>query len=107
MKPTGRVVVLLLLAIALAIGTPAFILFGWLSDRIGRKPVIAGGFAAAAVFVVLVMLLVGIIIVGGLKTVASGGGVLVEPLTNGDGRFWRGNLHCHSDCSDGLRPPGA
>jgi hypothetical protein len=29
-----------------------------------------------------------------------------ELLTNGDGRFWRGNLHCHSDCSDGLRPPG-
>jgi hypothetical protein len=27
-------------------------------------------------------------------------------LTNGDGRFWRGNLHCHSDRSDGLRPPG-
>ena len=26
-------------------------------------------------------------------------------LTNDDGRFWRGNLHCHSDCSDGLRPP--
>ncbi|HRO03533.1 MAG TPA: MFS transporter, partial [Terricaulis sp.] len=29
-----------LIAIALAIGTPFFILFGWLSDKIGRKPII-------------------------------------------------------------------
>jgi hypothetical protein len=33
----------LLIAIALAIGTPFFILFGWLSDRIGRKPIILAG----------------------------------------------------------------
>ena len=36
-----------LIAIALAIATPAFILFGWLSDRIGRKPIIMAGCALA------------------------------------------------------------
>jgi predicted MFS family arabinose efflux permease len=36
-----------LIAIALAIGTPAFILFGWLSDRIGRKGIIMAGCALA------------------------------------------------------------
>ena len=38
----------ILIAIALAIATPAFILFGWLSDRIGRKPIILAGCALAA-----------------------------------------------------------
>jgi MFS family permease len=33
----------------LVIGTPTLILFGWLSDIIGRKPVILGGFFLAAV----------------------------------------------------------
>jgi len=33
---------------ALLIGTPSLILFGWLSDHIGRKPVILGGFLLAA-----------------------------------------------------------
>jgi len=33
----------------LIIGTPTLILFGWLSDHIGRKPVILGGFLLAAV----------------------------------------------------------
>jgi len=33
----------------LIIGTPTLILFGWLSDLIGRKPVILGGFLFAAV----------------------------------------------------------
>ncbi|HZP68888.1 MAG TPA: MFS transporter [Pseudolabrys sp.] len=34
---------------ALLIGTPSLIIFGWLSDIIGRKPVILGGFLLAAV----------------------------------------------------------
>ncbi|WP_374368784.1 MFS transporter [Dongia sp.] len=33
----------LLIAISLAIGTPGFILFGWLSDKIGRKRIILAG----------------------------------------------------------------
>jgi MFS family permease len=33
----------LMIAVALAIGTPGFILFGWLSDRVGRKPIIMLG----------------------------------------------------------------
>jgi MFS family permease len=38
-----------LIAIALVIGTPFFIVFGWLSDKIGRKPIIMAGCALAAV----------------------------------------------------------
>ena len=38
----------ILIAIALAIATPAFVFFGWLSDRIGRKPIILAGCAIAA-----------------------------------------------------------
>jgi len=34
---------------ALLIATPSLIFFGWLSDRIGRKPIILGGFFLAAV----------------------------------------------------------
>ncbi len=37
----------LLLAVSLAIACPFFIFMGWLSDRIGRKAVMLGGFALA------------------------------------------------------------
>jgi len=37
-----------LVAIALLIGTPFFVIFGWLSDKIGRKPIILLGCLLAA-----------------------------------------------------------
>ena len=38
-----------IVGIGLVIGTPSLIFCGWLSDKIGRKPVILGGFFLAAV----------------------------------------------------------
>ena len=39
----------LVIAISLLLGTPFFILFGWLSDKIGRKPILLAGCLIAAV----------------------------------------------------------
>ncbi len=41
------VTVYLILIFALLLGAPFFVVFGWLSDRIGRKGIMTGGFALA------------------------------------------------------------
>jgi len=43
--PTANI----LIALSLALGTPFFILFGWLADKIGRKPIMLAGFLLGAV----------------------------------------------------------
>ena len=48
MKVDGATVNVLL-AVSLALGTPFFVFFGWLSDKIGRKWIIMAGCALAAV----------------------------------------------------------
>jgi len=40
----------ILMATALLIGAPLYVLFGWLSDRIGRKRIIMAGLAGAVLF---------------------------------------------------------
>ncbi len=42
--PTANILV----AVSLILGTPFFVLFGWLSDKIGRKPIIMAGLLIAA-----------------------------------------------------------
>jgi MFS family permease len=39
----------ILTAIALALATPGYLFFGWLSDKIGRKPIMMAGCALAAI----------------------------------------------------------
>jgi len=42
----------LLLGAALLLGSPFYVVFGWLSDRVGRKPVIMAGMLAAVVLLI-------------------------------------------------------
>jgi MFS family permease len=42
----------LLVGAALVLGSPFYILFGWLSDRVGRKPLMMAGMLTAALFLI-------------------------------------------------------
>jgi MFS family permease len=44
LKVDGLMTAPLMIATSLAIGTPFFLVFGWLSDKIGRKPIMLVGF---------------------------------------------------------------
>jgi len=39
----------IMIAVSLALGTPFFIVFGWMSDKVGRKPIMLLGFLLAAI----------------------------------------------------------
>jgi Sugar (and other) transporter len=39
----------IMIAVGLLLGTPFFIIFGWLPDKIGRKPIILAGFALGVI----------------------------------------------------------
>jgi MFS family permease len=39
----------IMIAVALLIGTPFFIIFGWMSDKVGRKPIMLLGFLLAVI----------------------------------------------------------
>ncbi|HEV3365051.1 MAG TPA: MFS transporter, partial [Acidimicrobiia bacterium] len=42
----------MVIAVAIALGMPLFVFFGWLSDRIGRKRIMMSGLALSAIFTV-------------------------------------------------------
>ena len=66
----------LLIALALLLGTPFFIFFGWLSDKIGRKPILlAGCLIAALAYFPLFTTLAGI---ANPKLIAATNGVKLE-----------------------------
>ena len=44
-----------IMAVALAIGTPTYVFFGWLSDKIGRKPLVLAGLILPAILYAPIM----------------------------------------------------
>ena len=68
----------ILVSIALALATPLFIFFGWLSDRVGRKRIMLAGCALAALtYVPIYMGLTALTNPHGLKVAAPGTGAQV------------------------------
>jgi MFS family permease len=47
--PTNYVTTYTILMVALVLGSSGFIFFGWLSDRVGRRPIMCAGFALAVI----------------------------------------------------------